>query len=68
MCFSSKAPCQTCEQLQNLYIPSKKMEAGEIYGVLVYIMDGIFWLIDAGPLTTRTDSRNVHLRVQLGQL
>lgn len=31
-------------QLQNFYIPSENTETGEIYGVLVYIMDGIFWL------------------------
>lgn len=28
MCFSSKAPCQAREQLQNFYIPSKNMETG----------------------------------------
>lgn len=50
MCFSSQAPCQAREQLQDFYIPSKNMETGEIYGVLAYIMDGIFWLIDAVPL------------------
>lgn len=48
MCFSSKAPCQDPEQLQNFHIPSKNKETGEIYGVFRYIMDGIFWLMDDG--------------------
>lgn len=30
--------------MSSFYIPSKNMETGEIYGVLVYIIDGIFWL------------------------